>query len=188
MLLLCFIIAVIVGTVFANVFRPFYADQYYLFNPDYIKTLKEIDINGFQVFQMALIKHLKEFLLLWVLCITILGTPYIIIKSCTKGFCVGFIIATATMGYGFKGILLFLVYLFPHYLILIPLYVITFTKGAQMCSKINQKTEVVAGSRRGIIMRYVPIFFIVLCLIVIASLLEGYVNSGIFARFMILLQ
>ena len=132
LLFLCLLIGVVLGAVVSNLFRGFFIDQFFLFDDSYINTLKTEELNHFVIFQMALIRHMKEFGLLCLLTTTMFGIPVFMFHVGYKGFSIGFIVSTAVMRYGMKGILFVLGYLFPHYLLLIPLYIILYFKGYEV--------------------------------------------------------
>lgn len=180
-LLICFFIGIVFGAVVSNLFRDFYINNFFLFDDSYLQTLKTGELNHFVIFQMALITHLKEFTLLCILTTTMFGVPVFMGHSVYKGFCAGFLVATATMRYGIEGILFFLSYLFPQYIILIPLYIFVYLKGYELNYRLYSRSE---GSRVKF-SNYLPYFIILLALIGIASFLEGFINTSILKMIMI---
>lgn len=62
----------------------------------------------------SIITNLLYVILIWLLGISIIGLPIILLMIATKSFIVGFSISSIIATYGFKGILGALVYVFPH--------------------------------------------------------------------------
>ena len=178
LLFLCLLIGVVLGAVVSNLFRGFFIDQFFLFDDSYINTLKTEELNHFVIFQMALIRHMKEFGLLCLLTTTMFGIPVFMFHVGYKGFSIGFIVSTAVMRYGMKGILFVLGYLFPHYLLLIPLYIILYFKGYEVNYRLYSKSV----ETRVRFANYIPYLFILIALIVVASFFEGYVNTSLLKK------
>ncbi|MDO5294629.1 MAG: stage II sporulation protein M [bacterium] len=183
-LLICLLFGVGLGTIFANISKEFYLDRLFLFNDSFTKTFETMDLDKFMITQMAFVDYIKEFGLLILLSTTILGKPYIFIHCTYKGFTLGFILSTAVMRYGLKGILFFICYISPQYLIYLPLLVWTYLKGYEVNCKL-------VGRREGDHFRiksYVPNLFFLLIMIILISLLEGYVNTSLLHMIMLKLM
>lgn len=180
-LLTCLFIGIVMGALVSNLFRDFYINQFFLFDDNYLNKLSTGEFNQFIIFQMASVNHLKEFALLCLLTTTTLGIPAFLIHASYKGFCVGFLIATSAMRYGIQGVFFFIGYLFPHYLLLIPLYIILYLKGYEVNYKLYSKSEMA----RMKVVAYVPYLIIMVAMIVVASFLEAYVNSGLIRTIML---
>ncbi|MDO5519063.1 MAG: stage II sporulation protein M [bacterium] len=183
-LLICLLFGVGLGTVFANVFKDFYMDRLFLFNDSFIKTFETMDMDKFMITQMAFVDYIKEFGLLILLSTTILGKPVIFIHCSYKGFTMGFILSTAAMRYGLKGILFFICYISPQCLIYLPLLIWAYLKGYEINSKLIGR----GACERFHIRPYVPNLLFLLLMIVLISLLEGYVNTSLLHMIMLKLM
>lgn len=180
----CFFGGILIGTVVANVFRGFYINDFFLFQDSYYNALKVKEIDCFSVFTLSLISNIKSFALLILLATTMIGIPGYMLHIGYKGFSVGFLISTAVMRFGIGGVVFFLGYLFPHYLVLIPLYLIVYMKGFHLNERLYSKNE----SNRVRFMSYMPSILLLLVLLFIASLLEGYFNTGLLQQIMLNLR
>ncbi len=180
-LLFLFIPGLVAGVIFANAFQSLYIDQFFLFDDSYVESVTTVQLDQLILFQMALLKYLKEFFLMGLLSTTIIGIPCLFLHNFYKGFCIGFIISTATMRFGIQGILFFLCYCMPHYLLLGPLWVYLYYKGIALNQALYQKTE--THSVR--FSKYIPIIFVVLIIIGIASYLEASINAGLMKKIML---
>lgn len=177
------IVGVLCGTLFANLFQSFYRERFFLFDTSYATTLENLQINRFVIFKMALMKYSKDFFMLCLFCTTYIGIPYIMLHSVYKGFCIGFLISTATMKFGFTGLLYFLAYITPQYLIIIPVLLYTYKKGYQLNRQLYFNKEL----GKPTIKYYFPYVLILIAAIALASFLEGFINAGLMKRIMLLL-
>ena len=114
------IIGLLLGVLSANMFQSYYYDKMMNYNNLIFSEIasKNIDYSG--LFIYILNNNFREFIAFWLLSITILGIPYIVIKLITTSFSIGFFISAIAMQYGFKGILIILSYVFPHGIIYLP--------------------------------------------------------------------
>ncbi len=172
---ICLLLGVILGTVLGNVLKDFYLDSFVLFNPDYIKALKESNIDGLSVAQMAFVSYFKSFGLMCLFVTTIIGTPCLYSHCIYKGFSVGFLITAATLRYGAKGILFFLAYNFPQSLIIVPMFVMLYVNGYELNYQLFSRIE----HEHVKLSQYIPYVIILIIALILASLMEGYVNTNV---------
>ena len=172
---ICLLLGVVLGTVFGNVLKDFYLDSFVLFNPDYIKALKESNIDGLSVAQMAFVSYFKSFGLMCLFVTTIIGTPCLYSHCIYKGFSVGFLITAATLRYGAKGILFFLAYNFPQSLIIVPMFVMLYVNGYELNYQLFSRIE----HEHVKLSQYIPYVIILIIALILASLMEGYVNTNV---------
>ncbi len=172
---ICLLLGVVLGTVFGNVLKNYYLDTFVLFNPDYIKALKESNIDGLSVAQMAFVSYFKSFGLMCLFVTTIIGTPCLYGHCVYKGFSVGFLITAATLRYGAKGILFFLAYNFPQSLLIVPMFVMLYVKGYELNYQLFSRVE----HEHVKLSQYIPYIIILVIVLILASLMEGYVNTNV---------
>lgn len=178
-IILILIFGVIIGTVFANFFREeFFYDLKTLTSIN-LSSMNKIDINYGVLLKYVLVKNFKPYLLIWILNITILGIPFMILFILYSGFFAGFMVSIFTINYGLKGILLFLAYLFPQYLIYIPVFIITLWRGYTLYNEnLNYKNINNKGNNHSFWDKFIMFFMLALFLI-IGSVVETYVNTYI---------
>lgn len=179
---LIFLIGLILGTLTANLFRSYYIQDLFQFYTNYLENISKIDVDKFSIFQMAVIHNVKEYLVTFILCITILGIPYIIWRSLYKGFLVGFLLSVATMKYGMMGVTIFLLYIIPHYIFYIPALLITYLKGFEMSKRLYFQDSLPYYSKRKIILDTLPYMLLVFFFMLIGAFLEAYVNTGLIKK------
>lgn len=85
----------------------------------FIKNLSKNKIDYLFVFKSSLSANLFLVLSIWLLGISVIGIPIIIFLLFSQVFTLGFSIASIILNYKFKGLLLALIYTFPHSLVFI---------------------------------------------------------------------
>jgi stage II sporulation protein M len=168
------IIGLILGVLCANVFRENYINQMQIYEENIFSriTMGEIDYTGF--FGYVLGKNFSSFVIFWLLCITILGVPYMAFKITSFGFFSGFIISAVTMQYGLKGLLLILAYIFPQGLLYLPIYLISLYKGFELCRTIYSENRNNFKGIMKLLKNYVIIIILLAAALLVASFLEAY--------------
>lgn len=165
------------GILSANVFRGQYYEQMMAYQNKVFTDITHGDIDYSGLFFYSLSVNMKKLCIFWFLSITILGIPYMAFKIVTFGFSTGFFISAITMNYGFKGLLLILVYPLPHGLIYLPLALVSLYKGYNLCQSINHDKHKFMGTLSQQLKQYILLFCILSMLIILASFLEAYVGS-----------
>ena len=126
---------------------------------------------------------MKERLFMAVL-ICFLGTTYmgyLVISGYVLwfGMAAGVFLSAAAVRYGMKGMILVLGSMFPQYLLLVPVCIMLLAWCDQICAVLysgNPMHEAVFGGRRQYLLYKVPKLILILVLLVIACVLESYVN------------
>ncbi len=178
---ICLCFGVLFGTILGNVLKNYYMDSFMLFNPDYIMALKQSNIDSLAVAQIAFISYFKSFGLLCLFITTIIGTPCLYGHCIYKGFSIGFLITAATLRYGLKGILFFIAYNFPQGIVIIPILAMVYVKGYELNYQLFSRVE----HEHIRLSKYIPFVIILLIAIIVASLMEGYVNTNVMKYLML---
>lgn len=175
--ILLIIIGLFSGILFANIFQPFYYDRMINYHNVIFTDIVRENIDYPGLFLYVLGKNYREFIVFWLLTVTILGIPYMILKLITFGFSTGFFISSIAMQYGLKGIILILAYIFPHGLIYIPVIILSLYKGYGLSRTIYYDNR----NHMGIIIKqlksYIFLLIFLAVLILLGSFLEAYVGS-----------
>lgn len=171
------IIGLFLGVLFANMFQSFYYERMMNYNNVIFSEIVKEEINYSGLFFYVLKENYEEFIVFWLLSITILGIPYMILRLIYLGFSVGFFISAIAMQYGFKGILLILAYEFPHGLIYIPVILLSLYKGFGLCKTIYYDNRNVSGTIISQLKSYILLFVFLAVLLLLGSFLEAYVGS-----------
>ncbi len=171
------IIGLFTGILFANILKDSYANQLIDYQKSVFPDISSGTVDYFGLFLYILINNLKEFFIFWLLCITILGIPYMAFKIVSFGFVTGFFISAVTMQYGAKGILLVLVYNFPHGLFYLPVALVCLYKGYYLCRAIYHENRNRISSLTGLLKAHFIIILLLAFLLLIGSFLEAYAGA-----------
>ncbi len=163
-------------------FRAFYYDKMMSYHNIIFSEIVRENINYSGLFIYILGKNFREFLVFWLLSITILGIPYMILKIITFGFSTGFFISAIAMQYGFKGILLILSYKFPHGIIYLPIIMLCIHKGYNLTRTIYHDNRDYMGTITRQLKSYLLLFVFLSILLVLGSFLEAYAGSFILKK------
>jgi stage II sporulation protein M len=179
---LLLIIGLFLGVLCANLFKENYIGQLQSYEDNVFSriTMNQIDYTGF--FGYILSKNFSSFFVFWLLCITILGVPYMAFKITSFGFFSGFLISAVTMQYGLKGILLVLAYVFPQGLLYLPISLICLYKGFELCRTIYSENR---NNFKGIVKLlrgYLVLIILLAVALLVASFLEAYPGAYILKK------
>jgi len=126
----------------------------------------------------SLTNNISSNLIIWLLGISIIGFPIIILFLFFKCFVLGFSISTIIAKYGFKGVLKAFLYIFPHQLISIIILILLSFYALSFCIKLFRHLflkEII--NFKEAMRRYLKILALVLISNVILSLYETYVAT-----------
>ena len=177
-----FFVGILIGVFAANLLKDYYLGDIKVLDTKYYSILTTDNLDYISLLKYTLLDHMKEFFIYWILCLTIIGIPYVILAIVYKGFGIGFLISVTTVLYGSKGILLFFAYLMPQALIYVPVILICLRKGYQLAQRSFYKTKARIDFNKSMIMGYLAVVFILMTLIIIGSLLETYLGTILLKR------
>jgi stage II sporulation protein M len=133
-------------------------------------------VNGKDVFVTSYSTHLKFIALIWILGISVIGLPLIIILLFLKGLVIGFTVGFFVNQLGWHGMLLAFTTVFPQNIIVLPFYVLITVLAIQLSIRMIQK-QFLKNDREPIIkhlISYTMIFTVAAMSLSIASLIEAY--------------
>lgn len=168
------ILGVFFGVLCANLFYENYESKIQSYEEKVFPEITSNDIDYSNFFLYVVGKNFDNFIIFWLLCITILGIPYIALKITSFGFFAGFLISAVTMQYGIKGIILILAYLFPHGLIYLPIALISLYKGFELCKTIYRSNHTNIGGIIRPMKSYIIIILLLAVALLFGSFLEAY--------------
>lgn len=177
-----FLSGVLAGVVFANLFRKYYIHDLRVLNYTYQSILSNQPLDYLGLLKYSLLNNLKEFFAFWILCLTILGIPYVVVAIVYKGIQVGFLISSVTILYHTKGILLFFAYIMPQALIYIPVMLISLQKGYQLAQASSVRNQHHTKPSRTMVLGYLALILLLLALLGIGSLVETYLGSALLKK------
>lgn len=166
-----------IGILCANVFKEQFETQMNTYKSDIFPEIAAGKIDHPALFRYVLVKNYSDFIVFWLLSITILGLPYMAMKVTSFGFFSGFFISAVTMHYGGKGMLLILAYLFPHGLLYLPIALISLLKGYELCNSIYHDNRTRLGEIARQVRSRLSLIVILASALFIASFLEAYIGA-----------
>ena len=172
--LILLVIGLFLGIVCANVFQDHFTKQLQVYEDNVFTQIAGSDIDHAGLFRYVLGNNFGDYIMYWLLCITILGIPYMALKITSFGFFAGFFISAVTMEYGLKGILLVLVYLFPHGLLYLPIVLICLYRGYLLSRDIYQSSHTSLVAILKPVRENLLIILLLAVALIFASFLEAY--------------
>lgn len=91
---------------------------------NFINNLSQNKIEYIPVLKDSLISNMALILGIWLLGISVIGIPIILFLYFSQIFTFGFALASIILNYKFRGLILALIYTFPHYLIFLTMLLI----------------------------------------------------------------
>lgn len=167
--LISLFIGCILGTLFANIFGVKYISTWGIFNSDYFEKYSSVVINGKGLWIYIIKNRVQDIVLLGLLCMTPISIPAIMGYVGYMGASMGLVISVCSMQYGFFGLIIYLVSVFPQYIFYgLALFVII----KAISSNSNYK-------RYNDRIKKLGIAAIVMLLMVLGSVGEAFVNPGL---------
>lgn len=177
-----FFVGLLLGVLCANLCRKYYISDMKVLDYTYNSILKEQDLDYIGLLQYTLVHNIKEFLIFWIFCFTLLGIPYVIFSIVYKGVEVGFLISAVTILYGGKGILLFFAYIMPQALVYVPVMLLCLQKGYQLAQQSFYRSRNHTEVRRSMLLGYFALILMLLALLGIGAIVETYFGSAILKK------
>lgn len=185
-ILITFFLGLILGSLFINFIteddKKLLVEQLELFLSN-VKNLTK-DVFGIKVFSGEILNNGFQLFIIFVLGISMIGLPVVIIIMFFKGFMLGTTLATIILKYQFKGIIGSFLYVFPCYIFNIIIYIfisffavhasIKFLKALLKKDNLNFKS---------FFGRYLLSFIISLFLMIIVCLLDAYLTPVLLKLF-----
>ncbi len=191
MYLAIFIFGLVVGTVAINILSESYHEKIIVTGEYYSEMMSYIQIDKGAVFLNGIGKYMKEFVIVLFLNFFFIGRIYNFIYLGIKGLGVGVVLSSYVLSYGIKGLFLYIVSTFPHYILYIPAIVVIIGSGISIRNIVlenasRNESYGIRGYSFGDFIRVgkrVVIYFVAaLLLSVLISLVEAYINVPVFRK------
>ncbi|HHT38679.1 MAG TPA: stage II sporulation protein M [Mollicutes bacterium] len=185
-LLIIFIIGVIFGSVFLTILDE--NDKASVLNQvaSFFNQIKANEINYLETLRNSMTANLLYITFVFILGISIIGIPIVIIMLFLKGFMIGFSLVTIIAQYKFIGVLGAITYIFPH--IIISTLVILIISYYALNLSFNIFKAVIKKKTinfNEIINRYSFTMLFGVILMIISSLIETFISPYIIKFFLI---
>lgn len=147
----------------------------------YMNWIKQSsDINSSYLFWDTFFGYFKWVALLFILGITVVGVPIIIVLNFLKGFLLGCSIHFVVQMFGAQGVLLSLVTVIPHNVVAVPAILILSSAAIGFSTFLVKKRLILhdgnAGNVREALISYSAVAMSMLVLLAVAAFIEVYVS------------
>lgn len=137
----------------------------------------------------TLVNNIGYVLLIWLLGISIIGLPITIVLAFMKSFIVGFSISSIISCYKAKGILGAFLYVFPHQIIILFIYLLLSFYSISFSIKLFKSLFLKQTINFRVVMqKYIKILLISLTGVIIVSLYEVFISTYFIKLFTMLLK
>lgn len=154
-------------------------------NKDLIVYLKNFfsivdskDINNFSILKQSLLNNFQTGIIIWVLGVTVIGIPLILLLIALRGFIIGFTVGFFVKQMGMKGMIFSLVSILPQNILIVPSTIFVGVLGISFSIMIiknmtrkNRKYNVVNQ-----FFIYSTIMAIIHIMIAVGCLIEAYIS------------
>ena len=180
-MIILFLSGIIFGAVIVNSMNPIQKqDLFFYLERFFNHMIQEQTMDHFTLFKESFFYHLKYLSLLFLLGLSIIGLPIILILIFIKGLVIGFSVGFIVNQLGSEGLLFSAVSIAPHNFIVIPIYIFAGSLAMIFALALLKKIF----SRRSASTLWQPFisYTAVFCLMIIfsigAAVLESYVSNG----------
>ncbi len=179
-------IGISAGAITVNILNEDQSQNLISFLDSFFKVLSQEKIDSFTLLKHSFINNFQTIIIIWILGITVIGLPIIIIIVVLRGFIVGFTVGFLINELGFKGFAFSLLTILPQNIFVIPGLIILAVLSINFSIKIvTSKTK--RGSKFSFISEltsYSITTAMISVLIIIGSLVEAYITP-IFMRLLL---
>lgn len=171
-----FLIGLIAGSIFITIISK--SDQALVkeYIKEFVNKADKNKLNYLEALKNASLSNGLFIVIVWLLGFSIIGIPIVIFMYFSKAFILGFSLSSFILQYKFKGLLLALIYFFPHHVVNILAYTLILIYSLKISfilinSIIKKKTI----SFKAIMNRYLIVFAVSIGMVIVASLYECFV-------------
>jgi stage II sporulation protein M len=187
-LLLIFIIGILFGSIFITILNETDKNSVLAQITSFFEQIKTGKIDYIGALKNSITSNLFYVVATWLLGISIIGIPIIIVMLFIKGFMIGFSIAAIIAKYKLIGVLGAFTYLFPHIILSIMVgFVISYYALGLSFNLLKAVVEKKSINFSEIINRYSFIMLVSIIMMVISSLIETFLSPYIIKLFTMLI-
>lgn len=171
-----FLIGLIAGSIFITIISK--SDQALVkeYIKEFVNKADKNKLNYLEALKNASLSNGLFIVIVWLLGFSIIGIPIVIFMYFSKAFILGFSLSSFILQYKFKGLLLALIYFFPHHVVNILAYtLITIYSLKISFILINSIIKKKTISFKAIMNRYLIVFAVSIGMVIVASLYECFV-------------
>ena len=180
MLIFVFVFGLVMGTVLINTMNRGYYDKINVLQDHYVNLISDVVVNKALVLRNGIIEYYKEFALILIFNCFVFGKVYNGIYLFLKGAGVGIVLSSYVMKYSIKGLPIYILSIFPHYLFYVPAVILT------ICAGISMRNIVLNNGNNNIrLFKKLSVYFVwILLFSFIVAFFEAYVNVNVYKSFL----
>lgn len=168
--LFIFLLGIMLGCIIGISKRSSYITEFTTFQSNFQSRIAGYSFNNFSVMCIALMRNLKYMLFILFFSFTSFYTPFLTFMLFFCGTYFGMLFSAHIISSGINGLATIVAYLFPQIFLLLPVYYILLKCGYTLSHpEFHEK-------KGQLLLSQLPKLFLLLCLLILAGFLEGYVN------------
>lgn len=169
------IISLILGTLFISILSKDNKELITSNVIDFFSAIKSNNLNYNQILVKSLTNNLLLNIIIWLLGISIIGIPIVIILLFIKSFILSFTFTSIIYTYKYKGIISAIIYVIPHIINLLLSFVLIYYSITFSKSLFNYLFKKKECNRKELVNRYLKLLTISTFLFIISSIIETYI-------------
>ena len=169
------IISLILGTLFISILSKDNKELITSNVIDFFTAIKSNNLNYNQILVKSLTNNLLLNIIIWLLGISIIGIPIVIILLFIKSFILSFTFTSIIYTYKYKGIISAIIYVIPHIINLLLSFVLIYYSITFSKSLFNYLFKKKECNRKELVNRYLKLLTISTFLFIISSIIETYI-------------
>lgn len=162
----------ILAAVFAFTLPELSCKELLLYVNDFFKNMNQSGADSWALFRTGLLLNLKNFGILFLLSVMVIGTPFILAYAVVQGFMQGFTLFFMFRLYGIRAPLFCLMGMLPHGLLWLPCYLVLFV----VCLKFSMSLLREKQDLRNRLLQFLILLIGLYFVSVMATLLQSYVE------------
>ncbi len=171
-LVAAFLAGFIASVVFGMQASPDTIDELRLYMNDFFQNMHQSGADPVALFKTGFTMHTINFLVLTLCAIILIGIPLVAVYAAIKGFMHGFTLFVMLRIYGFKTLLFILLGMLPHYVILVPCYLLVCLLCMNFAGSIRQDAHEIKTN----FLHFLIGLFVLFVFALMATLLQAYVE------------
>ncbi len=188
-----FIIGLVSGTFIINTMSKSYYEKINVTQDHYIKMISSVVVDKNDVFQNGIVEYYREFVIIFVFNCFFFGKAYNMLYLFLKGAGIGVVLSSYVMKYGVKGMLVYIMSIFPHYVVYVPSVILVICAGISMrriiVDNMGKSTKYglkdIAGRDLIKILGKISVYMIIILIFAFfISVLEAYINIPVFRGYL----
>lgn len=173
------ILGILFGYLLARIFYSFMPEVILNWNEEFMKGMSNTSISGMALFRYVLLQNIREMVIFFMLCLTILCIPYYAYSIIKKSFQISFLVTTFLYVYGTKGIFLGLCHYFPQMLVYLPAAYLCLKHGYDLYMNVQNGKVKLNLRNNKTLNKYIKYIFIITGLFIIGSAIEAFLGRVI---------